>query len=44
MIKGYGIILADDHALMREGIKNLINATKGLQVIGKPVMEWNSSN
>lgn len=35
MIKEYGIILADDHALMREGIKNLINTTKGLQVIGE---------
>jgi DNA-binding NarL/FixJ family response regulator len=35
MIKEYGIILADDHALMREGIRNLINATKGLQVIGE---------
>jgi DNA-binding NarL/FixJ family response regulator len=35
MIKEYDIILADDHALMREGIKNLINATKGIQVIGE---------
>ncbi|MFH0727384.1 MAG: response regulator transcription factor [Pseudomonadota bacterium] len=35
MIKEYGIVLADDHALMREGIKNMINATRGLQVIGE---------
>jgi DNA-binding NarL/FixJ family response regulator len=35
MIKEYGIILADDHALMREGIRNLINATRGLQVIAE---------
>jgi DNA-binding NarL/FixJ family response regulator len=32
-MKEYSIILADDHALMREGIRNLINATKGLRVI-----------
>lgn len=31
----YGIILADDHAMMREGIKTLINATKGLRVIAE---------
>lgn len=34
-MKEYHVILADDHALMREGIRNLINGTKGLQVIGE---------
>jgi DNA-binding NarL/FixJ family response regulator len=34
-MKEYSIILADDHALMREGIRNLINATKGLRVIAE---------
>ena len=34
-MKDYTIILADDHAMMREGIKNLINAVSGLKVIGE---------
>lgn len=34
-MKEYDIILADDHTLMREGIRNLINSTKGLQVIAE---------
>jgi DNA-binding NarL/FixJ family response regulator len=35
MMKPYSIVLADDHQLMREGIRNLINTTKGLQVVGE---------
>jgi DNA-binding NarL/FixJ family response regulator len=35
MIKPYSIILADDHQLVREGIRNLINATNELQVVGE---------
>ena len=31
----YNIILADDHTLMREGIRNIIEAVKGLKVIGE---------
>jgi len=31
----YKIILADDHALMREGIRNLIDQADGLQVIAE---------
>jgi two-component system, NarL family, response regulator NreC len=31
----YTIILADDHALMREGIRNIIEAVAGLRVIGE---------
>jgi len=31
----YTIILADDHALMREGIRNIIEAVPGLKVIGE---------
>jgi DNA-binding NarL/FixJ family response regulator len=31
----YRIILADDHAMMRDGIKTLIQATPGLKVIGE---------
>lgn len=31
----YRIILADDHAMLREGIANLINAAKGLQIVGE---------
>ncbi len=34
-MKEYAVVLADDHVLMREGIKNMINATKGLTVIGE---------
>jgi DNA-binding NarL/FixJ family response regulator len=32
-MKEYTIILADDHALMREGIRNLIESVEGLKVI-----------
>ena len=31
----YRIILADDHAMLREGIAKLINAAKGLQIVGE---------
>jgi DNA-binding NarL/FixJ family response regulator len=31
----YTIILADDHALMREGIRNIIEAVPGLKVVGE---------
>ena len=31
----YRIIIADDHAMMRDGIKTLIQATPGLEVIGE---------
>lgn len=31
----YTIILADDHVLIREGIRNLIDAVKGLKVIAE---------
>ena len=31
----YTIVLADDHALMREGIRNIIEAIPGLKVIGE---------
>ncbi len=31
----YTIILADDHTLMREGIRNIIEAVPGLKVIGE---------
>lgn len=31
----YTIVLADDHALMREGIRNIIEAVPGLKVIGE---------
>ncbi len=31
----YSIILADDHTMMREGIRNLIDTVQGLKVIGE---------
>ena len=31
----YTIIIADDHALMREGIRSMLNEVKGLAVIGE---------
>ncbi|MDX9786565.1 MAG: response regulator transcription factor [Desulfobacterales bacterium] len=34
-MKEYAIVLADDHVMMREGIKTLINAAKGLKVIAE---------
>ena len=34
-MKDYRIILADDHVMMREGIKNMINAVPGFAVTGE---------
>ncbi|MBC2713274.1 MAG: response regulator transcription factor [Desulfosarcina sp.] len=34
-MNNYTIVLADDHVMMREGIKNLIDAVEGLTVIGE---------
>jgi len=34
-MKDYRIILADDHVMMREGIKNMIDAVPGLVVTGE---------
>ena len=34
-MKDYRIILADDHTMMREGIKSMIEAVPGLAVIGE---------
>jgi DNA-binding NarL/FixJ family response regulator len=34
-VKRYAIVLADDHAMLREGIKTIINETKDLEVIGE---------
>lgn len=31
----YTIILADDHTMMRQGIRNLIDAVEGLKVVGE---------
>jgi len=34
-MKPYGIILADSYTMVREGIRNIINTTEGLAVIGE---------
>jgi len=34
-MKTYTIVLADDHAMMREGIRNLIDAAANLEVVGE---------
>lgn len=34
-MKPYRIVLADDHAMLREGIKGIINATKNMAVVGE---------
>jgi DNA-binding NarL/FixJ family response regulator len=34
-MKDYKIILADDHTMMREGIRNLLNIVPGVKVIGE---------
>jgi DNA-binding NarL/FixJ family response regulator len=34
-MKPYTIILADDHAMMRDGIRNLIDAVNGLEVVAE---------
>lgn len=31
----YKIVLADDHAMLREGIKKIINGSKGMEVVGE---------
>lgn len=31
----YKIVLADDHAMLREGIKKIINGSKGMKVVGE---------
>ena len=31
----YNIVLADDHAMLREGIKKIINGSKGMKVVGE---------
>jgi len=31
----YRIVLADDHAMLREGIKGIINDTRNLEVVGE---------
>jgi two-component system, NarL family, response regulator NreC len=31
----YRIVLADDHAMLREGIKKIINSAKGMEVVGE---------
>lgn len=34
-MKAYTIVLADDHAMMREGIRKLIDAVENLEVVGE---------
>ena len=34
-MKPYRIVLADDHAMLREGIKGIINATENMAVVGE---------
>lgn len=34
-MRDYHVVLADDHVLLREGIKNLIDAAEGLKVVGE---------
>lgn len=34
-MKPYKIVLADDHAMFRQGIKHIINQVEGLEVIGE---------
>ncbi len=34
-MKPYRIILADDHVMLRDGIKKIINETKGMQVVAE---------
>jgi len=34
-MKAYTIVLADDHAMMREGIRSLIDAVENLEVVGE---------
>lgn len=32
------VLVAEDHTIVREGIKQLIGLAKDMQVVGKPVM------
>ncbi|MGD9331478.1 MAG: response regulator transcription factor [Desulfobacterales bacterium] len=34
-MKVYRIVLADDHAMLREGIKNIIDSSNGMAVVGE---------
>jgi DNA-binding NarL/FixJ family response regulator len=34
-VKVYRIVLADDHAMLREGIKNIIDSSNGMAVVGE---------
>jgi DNA-binding NarL/FixJ family response regulator len=34
-VKPYGIVLADDHHMFRQGIRKVIEESEGLQVIGE---------
>ncbi len=34
-IKSYRIVLADDHALFRQGLRNILNGTSDLKVVGE---------
>ncbi|WP_281492190.1 hypothetical protein [Desulfosarcina cetonica] len=38
----YTIVIADDHTMMREGIRYIIDDTAGLKVIGEAATAWNS--
>lgn len=34
-MQNYRIVLADDHVMLREGIKNIINSAEGMEVVGE---------
>jgi len=34
-VKSYRIVLADDHALFRQGLRNILDGTSGLKVVGE---------
>ena len=34
-MSGYQIVLADDHAMFRQGIKRILEKDKGLEIIGE---------
>ncbi len=34
-VKSYRIVLADDHALFRQGLKNILDGTSDLKVVGE---------
>ncbi len=35
MGNSYRIVLADDHAMFRQGIKNILETVEGLEVVGR---------